>query len=64
MDGRDEDYSLGMTMTDLSDFMHSLGCTVAYNLDGGQTACMVFMDRTVNRPAGGGRKSSDILFIG
>ena len=64
VDGRDEDYSLGMTMTDLSDFMHSLGCTVAYNLDGGQTACMVFMDRTVNRPAGGGRKSSDILFIG
>lgn len=64
VDGRDEDYSLGMTMTDLSDFMHSLGCTVAYNLDGGQTASMVFRNQTVNRPAGGGRKCSDILLIG
>lgn len=64
VDGRNEDYSLGMTMTDLSDFMYSLGCSAAYNLDGGQSACMVFMDQTVNRPAGGGRKCSDILLIG
>ena len=63
VDGR-TDFSLGMTMDDLSDFMYSLGCTSAYNLDGGKTACMVFMNEPVNRPAGGGRKCSDILLIG
>lgn len=64
VDGRQEGYSSGMTLTELSQLMFSLGCTTAYNLDGGATAQMMFQGETVNRPTGGGRQSSDILCFG
>ena len=42
----------------------SLGCTLAYNFDGGKSAVMVWDgDTTVNTPAGGGRNVTDILYI-
>ena len=64
VDGRREGYSSGMTLAELSKLMYDLGCKTAYNLDGGATAQMVFQGETVNKPSGGGRESSDIVFFG
>lgn len=49
VDGRQPGYSMGMTMTELIDLMASLGCQVAYNLDGGMSATMLFLGKKVNR---------------
>jgi len=63
VDGRQPGYSDGLTLEDLSQVFYDLGCTVAYNLDGGQTAVMAFMGEETNIPYEGGRQTSDILFI-
>lgn len=63
VDGRQKYYSIGMTLTELSSFMASLGCKVAYNLDGGQTSQMLLDDAIVDMPANGGRKVGDIIYI-
>ena len=63
VDGRQKGYSKGMTMSELSQLFFDLGCTVAYNLDGGKSAEMVFMGETVSQPFEGGRSTSDILYI-
>lgn len=63
VDGRQEGYSVGMTLTELSQLFYDLGCSVAYNLDGGQTSEMVFMDGFVNQPYNGGRSTGDIVYI-
>ncbi len=60
-DGRQDGYSSGMTLNELSSTFVSLGCKVAYNLDGGATAMMVFRGEVVNHPTKGGRASSDII---
>ncbi len=49
VDGRQPGYSMGMTMSELIELMESLGCTVAYNLDGGMSATMMFLGAKVNR---------------
>ena len=54
----------GMTLTELSRFMSDLGCKQAYNLDGGQSAVMVFNGSFVNSPYKGGRALNDIVYIG
>lgn len=64
VDGRQEGYSSGLTLAELSALMYSLGCKTAYNLDGGATAQMMFQGEVINRPSGGGRESSDILCFG
>lgn len=64
VDGRQKEYSDGMTLDEFSAFMAQLQCKVAYNLDGGQTAQMVLNDQLVNSPANGGRKVGDIIYIG
>ena len=51
-DGRKQGYSIGMTVVELADLFLELGCTEAYNLDGGGTATMVFMNELVNLPQG------------
>jgi len=63
-DGRDFDYSEGLRMHELAQIFEDLGCKAAYNLDGGATAAMVFRDKIVNKPYDGGRKVSDIIYIG
>lgn len=63
VDGRQSGYSKGMTLKELSQLFYDLGCTVAYNMDGGQSAMMTFMGDVVNHPVRGGRDISDILFI-
>lgn len=64
VDGRQENYSVGLTLKELAALFESMGCTAAYNLDGGQTAMMAFNGTVVNRPYKNGRKVSDIIFFG
>lgn len=64
VDGRQSGYSYGLTIQQLGKVFEELGCKAAYNLDGGKTAVMVFDGKIVNTPAEGGRKISDIVYIG
>lgn len=61
VDGRQDGYSSGMSLTELTNAFVSMGCKTAYNLDGGATAMMVFDGQVVNHPTNGGRASSDII---
>ncbi|MEN0023302.1 MAG: phosphodiester glycosidase family protein [Microbacterium sp.] len=64
VDGRDEGYSRGVTLTELADIMTGLGATTAYNLDGGGSSTMYFNGEVVNQPSNGGeRGTSDILYV-
>lgn len=63
VDGRQPEYSVGMSLPELSALFEDLGCVVAYNLDGGQSSVLTFMDQTANQPYKGGRPISDILYI-
>ena len=49
-EGRTKD-SQGCTFQQLADFMGGLGCTQAYNLDGGNSAILVFNNETYNTKA-------------
>ena len=53
-----------MTIKQLPHTNDAHGCKAAYNQDGGQTAVMIFDGKKVNTPADGGRKISDIVYIG
>lgn len=63
VDGRGQSGSRGMTMAELSRLMYDLGCTVAYNLDGGGTAIMADQDGAISNQSNDERRCSDILFI-
>ena len=41
----------GATLQELADFMGRIGCTQAYNLDGGNSAILVFNNQVYNRKA-------------
>ncbi len=64
VDGRQDNYSEGMTLSELAKLFESLGCKVAYNLDGGRSAQMAFNQSLVNQPYLDGRNISDIVYIG
>ncbi len=65
-DGRSSE-STGLTLYELAEVMQSLGCTVAYNMDGGGSTTMYFNGQVVNNPTSGMTKGergvSDIVFI-
>lgn len=65
VDGRKEGYSKGMTLNEFSKVFEDVGCTDAYNLDGGGSSTMYFMGRVVNNPLGKNqeREISDILYF-
>jgi len=65
VDGRSTGYSRGVTLTEFAQIFQELGCTDAYNLDGGGSATMYFMGGVVNNPLGRGRErgTSDILYV-
>lgn len=63
VDGRQPGYSNGYTLSDLSQLFYRQGCTVAFNLDGGQSTELVFMGKLINQPYHGGRSTTDILYI-
>ncbi len=66
-DGRTSE-SEGLSLLELAELMKELGCSTAYNLDGGGSSTMVFNGRVVNNPTDGRsegeRKVSDIVYIG
>lgn len=65
VDGRSPGYSRGASLTEFAQIFKDLGCTDAYNIDGGGSSTMYFMGRVVNNPLGKNqeRGTSDILFI-
>ena len=67
-DGRTSE-STGLSLSSLAAFMKDLGCTTAYNLDGGGSSTMYFGGEVINNPTTSGnsineRKVSDIVYIG
>ena len=70
VDGRSTESALeagkknrGMTLAQLAVLMESLGCTSAYNLDGGQSAAMWFQGKVISTPYGGGRGIGDVVLV-
>jgi len=64
VDGRQNGYAKGMNIPELAALFEELGCTKAYNLDGGGSAVMVFNhERYSKQSNGGGRELGDILLI-
>ena len=65
VDGRSKGYSMGVTLDEFAEIFQQLGCTEAYNLDGGGSSTMYFMGRVVNNPLGKNKErgTSDILYI-
>ena len=50
VDGREEN-SVGMTLTELANYMKSIGCVEAMNLDGGGSSVMYIRGNIVNNPS-------------
>ena len=63
VDGRQEGHSAGMRIPQLAQVFADLGCSAAYNLDGGGTAIMMFNGEIFSRQSNGGRDLGDILLI-
>jgi len=65
VDGRQVDYSIGMTFADLQRLSDRLELTDALNLDGGGSTTMVVEGRVVNRPSdpAGPRPVSDAIVV-
>ena len=63
IDGR-SDISAGLTTNELAVVMADKKCSVAYNLDGGQSTTMVFNNQLYNVVSDGGERNlSDILYF-
>ena len=63
VDGR-MDNSRGVNMAELSQIMLRKNCTVAYNMDGGQSSVLYFHNKPYNHVADGGERTlSDILYF-
>ncbi len=63
LDGRHGSWSRGMPISDFAQIFADLGCTSAYNLDGGGSAAMTFMGGLYNHLSDGAREIADILYI-
>lgn len=64
IDGRQEDYSLGVTTGEVGEWLKALGCAEGINLDGGGTTTLVTEGangeaRIVNRPIHGGKPGEE-----
>ena len=55
-----ESGSAGLSMAEFAELFVNLGCTAAYNLDGGDTATMIFGDRLLNSSV---RRVTDGIYI-
>ena len=62
VDGRQE-ASQGLTLRGLAELFEALGCTAAYNLDGGKSAVMTFNDEICSEPYTEPREVTDIIYI-
>ena len=50
-------------LAETAQLMESLGCVIAFNLDGGQTTQLYWNGAIANEPFRGGRSTSDIICI-
>ena len=62
VDGRQERYSMGAHLRELSALMKKLGCKAAYNLDGGMSVQMYFNGAFQNHTSGV-RPIGDIIYF-
>ena len=63
-DGRNPGYSKGLYMREFAGIFASLGCTQAFNLDGGGSTSMMFGSEFVNQPSTSGQRDMpDIILI-
>lgn len=64
VDGNQANYSSGMTLAELADWMIGLGCDRALNLDGGGSTTMILRGEIINRPSDGKERAiSNALLI-
>ncbi|MFZ0430298.1 MAG: phosphodiester glycosidase family protein [Acidobacteriota bacterium] len=65
VDGRNDAFSVGMTLAELTDLMSSLGCVEALNLDGGGSSTFYLYGQIVNQPSDltGERPVSDAIVV-
>lgn len=49
VDGRQIGYSRGMTLDEMAELFHSLGCMAAFNLDGGGSSMMAFNGELISQ---------------
>ena len=70
LEGRDKTRSVGAYLNFLGERMLERGCTLAFNLDGGETSCMLFMGEQISvvggtKNAGGSaRRTTEVFGIG
>lgn len=63
-DGKRENYSVGLTPSQLQDIFISKGCKYAYNLDGGGSTSLYFKGRLINEPSDGVERTvADIIYF-
>lgn len=62
VDGRQPEYSMGMTLPELAQTLKDLGCTQAINLDGGGSSTFVVKGQTLNKPSDGRERSVTSVF--
>lgn len=64
VDGRQRGYSIGWTPRELADYLVSIGCIDAINLDGGGSTTLAVDGVLANRPSGGAQRAvSTALFL-
>lgn len=63
-DGKRSGYSKGLTYEEAAKIMLDVGCTYAYNLDGGGSTTLYFNGKIINLPSDGAeRPCGDILYF-
>lgn len=63
VDGRQRDWSRGMLLSEMAALFESLGCELAYNLDGGASTFMTFGPDVINSPYSPNNAVSDAIVI-
>ena len=63
VDGRQPGYSRGMSLPELAKIFEDLGCTAAYNMDGGHTVFMTLENQYVNHSYTPSKTISDCIGI-
>lgn len=58
VDGRQPEYSLGMTLEELANYLVRIGCTEAMNLDGGASSQLIVGGEVVNKPSAGRERNT------
>ena len=57
VDGRQPALSVGMSCSELANYMKSIGCYNAVNLDGGGSSALIIRNQVVNSPSDGSERS-------